>query len=76
MRDDAVLRRALPLGRGLGRVKYADVCPKIQKDICLVCCQCGCETQTDPPNSHGKHNIFLDGWVFENMPKFTEHSRI
>ena len=24
MRDDAVLRRALPLGRGLGRVKHID----------------------------------------------------
>jgi len=30
MRDDAVLRRALPLGRGLGRCGSADIGHKIQ----------------------------------------------
>ena len=35
MRDDAVLRRALPLGRGLGRTFYT--CSKISNIYMLNC---------------------------------------
>ena len=39
MRDDAVLRRALPLGRGLGRMDIGHICMYRCVSVCTMPCR-------------------------------------